>query len=193
MDLAYFKPQYPDFEPRNVWSLQNAFTSAFKVLDPLPQFRATANLGGILRLGELRWPVRTLTRHHRKPRSLGGTAEKNNISRLPPKKHTAWHLLFCNWPPERIAEEINRNVSRSRLSVHRCSSGVKGDTMVVGTTVICDFCFERCMPDDFTTVHLEKSGQPVDFTFHNRNSSDCLSKKIEELRRKFPTSTAAEA
>jgi hypothetical protein len=45
VDLAYFKPQYPDFEPRNVWSLQNAFTSAFKVLEPLPQFRATANLG----------------------------------------------------------------------------------------------------------------------------------------------------
>jgi Domain of unknown function (DUF932) len=41
----YFKPQYPDFEPRNTWSLQNAFTSAFKILDPLPQFRATANLG----------------------------------------------------------------------------------------------------------------------------------------------------
>jgi hypothetical protein len=48
-----------------------------------------------------------LTRHHRKPRSLGGTAEKNNISRLPPKKHDAWHILFRDWPPERIAEEIN--------------------------------------------------------------------------------------
>lgn len=41
----YFNPQYPDFEPRTTWSLQNAFTSAFKVLDPLPQFRATADLG----------------------------------------------------------------------------------------------------------------------------------------------------
>jgi len=41
----YFNPQYSAFEPRNSWSLQNAFTSAFKVLDPLPQFRATASLG----------------------------------------------------------------------------------------------------------------------------------------------------
>ena len=41
----YFNPQYSAFEPRNTWSLQNAFTSAFKVLDPLPQFRATASLG----------------------------------------------------------------------------------------------------------------------------------------------------
>lgn len=41
----YFNPQYPDFEPRNTWSLQNAFTSALKILDPLPQFRATASLG----------------------------------------------------------------------------------------------------------------------------------------------------
>ena len=42
---SYFNPKYPDFEPRTSWSLQNAFTSAFKVLDPLPQFRATASLG----------------------------------------------------------------------------------------------------------------------------------------------------
>jgi hypothetical protein len=41
----YFNPQYTDFEPRNSWSLQNAFTSAFKVLDPLPQYRATTSLG----------------------------------------------------------------------------------------------------------------------------------------------------
>ncbi|MGA7523906.1 MAG: hypothetical protein WBW84_15750 [Acidobacteriaceae bacterium] len=52
--------------------------------------------------------MRTLTRHHRKPRSLGGTGEEKNISRLPPKKHAAWHILFCNWTAERIAEEINR-------------------------------------------------------------------------------------
>jgi hypothetical protein len=41
----YFKPQVPEFEPRTLWSLQNAFTSAFKGLEPLPQFRATASLG----------------------------------------------------------------------------------------------------------------------------------------------------
>jgi len=44
----YFSPQYPDFEPRTLWSLSNAFTSAFKDLDPIPQFRATAKLGSFL-------------------------------------------------------------------------------------------------------------------------------------------------
>ena len=41
-------PQYEEFQPRSVWSLSNAFTSAFKDLDPIPQFRATAKLGGFL-------------------------------------------------------------------------------------------------------------------------------------------------
>jgi hypothetical protein len=41
----YFTPQHPEFEPRTMWSLSNAFTSAFKELDPIPQFRATAKLG----------------------------------------------------------------------------------------------------------------------------------------------------
>ena len=43
-----FDPQYDEFRPRTVWSLSNAFTSAFKDLDPIPQFRATAKLGGFL-------------------------------------------------------------------------------------------------------------------------------------------------
>lgn len=41
----YFSPQHEEFAPRSVWSLSNAFTSAFKELDALPQFRATARLG----------------------------------------------------------------------------------------------------------------------------------------------------
>jgi hypothetical protein len=44
----YFDPQLPEFAPRNVWSLSNAFTSAFKTLDPVPQFKATAKLGQFL-------------------------------------------------------------------------------------------------------------------------------------------------
>jgi hypothetical protein len=31
-----------------MWSLSNAFTSAFKGLDPVPQFKATAKLGEFL-------------------------------------------------------------------------------------------------------------------------------------------------
>ena len=44
----YFEPQYDEFRPRTRWSLSNAFTSAFKELNPIPQFRATAKLGGFL-------------------------------------------------------------------------------------------------------------------------------------------------
>ncbi len=33
------------FSPRTMWSLSNAFTSAFKELEPVPQFKATAKLG----------------------------------------------------------------------------------------------------------------------------------------------------
>jgi len=44
----YFNPQHEEFAPRTMWSLSNAFTSAFKELDPIPQFRATAKLGEFL-------------------------------------------------------------------------------------------------------------------------------------------------
>jgi len=44
----YFNPGYEEFRPRTLWSLSNAFTSAFKELDPIPQFKAAAKLGGFL-------------------------------------------------------------------------------------------------------------------------------------------------
>lgn len=44
----YFHPQFEEFRPRTMWSLTNAFTSAFKELDAIPQFRATAKLGQFL-------------------------------------------------------------------------------------------------------------------------------------------------
>jgi hypothetical protein len=44
----YFESKYEEFRPRTIWSLLNAFTSAFKELDPIPQFKATANLGKFL-------------------------------------------------------------------------------------------------------------------------------------------------
>ena len=46
----YFSPQHEEFQPRTLWSLSNAFTSAFKQLEPIPQFRATAKLAGFLEL-----------------------------------------------------------------------------------------------------------------------------------------------
>src|SRR5437667_6704353 len=46
----YFDPQVKEFAPRTVWSLSNAFTSALKELDPIPQFRATAKLAPFIEL-----------------------------------------------------------------------------------------------------------------------------------------------
>lgn len=44
----YFHPQHEAFIPRNLWSLSNAFTSAFKKLAPIKQFEVTARLGSYL-------------------------------------------------------------------------------------------------------------------------------------------------
>ncbi|MDP2896371.1 MAG: DUF932 domain-containing protein [bacterium] len=44
----YFNPTLDEFQPRTLWSLSNAFTCAFKQLDPVPQFRATAKLAPFL-------------------------------------------------------------------------------------------------------------------------------------------------
>lgn len=44
----YFNPQVQEFAPRTMWSLSNAFTSAFKELEAIPQFRAAAKLGVFL-------------------------------------------------------------------------------------------------------------------------------------------------
>lgn len=50
----------------------------------------------------------TLTKHHRKPKSLGGTNAKENISVVPDHHHRAWHLLFRQGDPEYVAMVINR-------------------------------------------------------------------------------------
>jgi hypothetical protein len=39
---------HEEFRPRTLWSLSNAFTAAFKQLDPLPEFRAAAELATFL-------------------------------------------------------------------------------------------------------------------------------------------------
>jgi hypothetical protein len=44
----YFNPQHEEFKARTLWSLSNAFTSTFKELEPIPQFKATAKLSGFL-------------------------------------------------------------------------------------------------------------------------------------------------
>jgi hypothetical protein len=44
----YFDPEHESFRARSLWSLSNAFTSAFKKLLPIRQFEITARLGAFL-------------------------------------------------------------------------------------------------------------------------------------------------
>jgi hypothetical protein len=46
--VAPAEPKYEEFRPRTIWSLSNAFTSAFKELAPIPQFKATAKFRELL-------------------------------------------------------------------------------------------------------------------------------------------------
>jgi hypothetical protein len=43
----YFEPKYEEFRSRTIWRLWNAFTSAFKELEPIPQFKANSDVGRI--------------------------------------------------------------------------------------------------------------------------------------------------
>ena len=58
------RPAHPEFEPRTLWSLTNAFTSAFKELDPMPQFRATANFRLPARRADINRRLPSTTRAH---------------------------------------------------------------------------------------------------------------------------------
>jgi hypothetical protein len=44
----YFNPRYPEFEPRTLWSLENAFTGAVKELEPVSRLRAVGRLAPFL-------------------------------------------------------------------------------------------------------------------------------------------------
>ena len=44
----YFRPKYAEFEPRTLWSLENAFTSALKELEPVGRLRAVGRLAPFL-------------------------------------------------------------------------------------------------------------------------------------------------
>lgn len=45
----YFSPEQDEFRPRSLWTLSNAFTSAFKQLAPIRHFEVTAKLGSYLK------------------------------------------------------------------------------------------------------------------------------------------------
>jgi hypothetical protein len=46
--VLYLQPVHEELQARTLWSLSNAFTSAFKELEPIPQYKGTAKLAGFL-------------------------------------------------------------------------------------------------------------------------------------------------
>lgn len=46
---------------------------------------------------------RIMDRHHRLPRSRGGTNHPRNISLVEQKQHRAWHLLVSNMTADEVA------------------------------------------------------------------------------------------
>ena len=65
----YFEPKYEEFQSRTIWSLSNAFTSAFQELEPIPQFKVTAKLGEFLEARFLQ-PELLCRAHHCVPHFL---------------------------------------------------------------------------------------------------------------------------
>jgi hypothetical protein len=47
----YFEPKYEEFRPPTIWSLSNAFTSAFKELEPIHNSKQQPSLENSSRLG----------------------------------------------------------------------------------------------------------------------------------------------
>ena len=47
----YFQPVHEEFQPRTMWSLSNAFTSAFKELEPIPAVQGDGEAGGLSAIG----------------------------------------------------------------------------------------------------------------------------------------------
>lgn len=55
------------------------------------------------------------TKHHRRPKSKGGDA--TDIILVDSECHKAWHKLFYNFDPEKIAEIINSTWLDERFSL----------------------------------------------------------------------------
>lgn len=48
------------------------------------------------------------TRHHRKPKSKGGSDNDRNICLIPRKYHEAYHMLFGIGTPEEVCDVLNK-------------------------------------------------------------------------------------
>ena len=58
-----------------------------------------------------------ITDHHRRPRSIGGSKDPANISKISIRIHKAWHIIFGNMSAEQICNYINENFKPKGLTL----------------------------------------------------------------------------
>ncbi len=57
------------------------------------------------------------TKHHRRPRSIGGSAKPANIAYVTRKVHSNWHIIAGNLSAEQVCNVINSYVKPKGLTV----------------------------------------------------------------------------
>jgi hypothetical protein len=106
-----------------MWSLSNAFTSAFKKLDPVPQFKATAKLGGFLaQLPHSQGLVRSGWASSRMGPADSNTNSVNNPIRLATSWNPFLDAILGHDPPTRgpsCTNPLRRKKSCSSMLVLR--------------------------------------------------------------------------
>ena len=55
-----------------------------------------------------RQKTKVYDRHHRRPRSKGGSNDERNISIVEQNQHRAYHCLFQNMLPEEVAKVLTK-------------------------------------------------------------------------------------
>ena len=50
-----------------------------------------------------------LVKHHKLPTSKGGSNKARNVSYVPDSLHQAYHLLFCDYTVQDIADILNEH------------------------------------------------------------------------------------
>lgn len=68
-----------------------------------------------------------ITVHHRKPKSLGGSNDRRNLSYLTETRHRAWTTLFGNATPEVIVQTINKELIDPDYELVLVKKGNGGD------------------------------------------------------------------
>lgn len=92
-----------------------------------------------------------LTKHHRRPISLGGLDRPFNISRIPDKIHKAWTIVAGNMNAEQICNHINTYFKPKKVTLIckfingvRCEkTGEAGSTHPEKMSVAWHVLFER--------------------------------------------------